>query len=479
MYLWIPLKKTIFATANDLLTYEMKKNFAILSFLVLLLLVVSQIIWIIQIAERDKNRFKGELSATINNVVKYQATKQTYELFEIDPELPSITIETVNPDSLPAHAKSYGSYETGSFEENNSLAQFLEGAMTEMLLEKKSLDLHVTDSLFRSNFPYASELLAYSLKMRQNNITVDSLIYGNNAAKQLDNTAKGVYITIPLGTSGTYQFVSQYVFKPAVVTRRLMNLVWLSGVAVIAVACILFALLFQLQRQMNRLQRQEKRVRGIIHDLKSPLSYIYSMLESFDIKGKNAILTEGKSRVKRLSDSIERMLMEVRLDDKKNAALQRESYNLTEHCMEIAKDLQLIHKEKKIAITITITPEAQMLYVDPFYFDNCLRNLLENSIKYSENDPVIIITGQKEKNKIVISVADNGKGIPQKEQRSIFNSFYRSSSQSAVKGHGLGLSSVEGIVKAHGGNIHLQSDEGKGSIFTITIKDTSGMLKSK
>ncbi|SEA01123.1 Histidine kinase-, DNA gyrase B-, and HSP90-like ATPase [Porphyromonadaceae bacterium KH3R12] len=449
----------------------MKKRFAISTLLVLLLLVVSQIIWIRQVAERDKSRFREEVNASINDIVKYQATKQTYELFEIDPESPSITITAVNPDSLSANAKSYGSYETESYEENTSIANFLEAAMTEMLLEENTLDLNRIDSLFRNNFLHTSELSAYSFITKEKDTTTDSLYFGINAMQQLNDTTKGVYITVPLGTSGTYRFVSHFIFKPATDTRRMTILVIISGVAVVAVALIFFVLLVQLQRQMHRLYSQEKRVRGIIHDLKSPLSYIFSMLGFFEMEDKNNLLAEGKSRVKQLSDNIERMLSEVKLNEKKSAALQREPYDLAQHCREISHDLEMIYKEKDITMTFTIAREAQVIYVDPFYFDSCLRNLLDNAIKYSGDAPVITLTAGKEKNRILIRVADNGMGIPKKDQRRIFTSFFRSPRQSSVKGHGIGLSSAKQIVKAHGGNIGLKSEEGKGTVFTISIPD--------
>lgn len=246
-------------------------------------------------------------------------------------------------------------------------------------------------------------------------------------------------------------------------------LVALLGVAVVAVAIILFVLMYQLQRQMVRLQSQETRIRGIVHDLKSPLSYIYSMLGLFEMENESNILAEGKSRVKRLSDNIERMLSEVKLKEKKGAALQRESYDLEKHCQEIFDDLQLIYKEKEIAMTFSIEPEARTIHVDSFYFDSCLRNLLDNAIKYSGNAPVIRLTAKKKKKRILIAVADNGPGIPGKEQRSIFHSFFRSSNQSSVKGHGIGLASVKQIVKAHGGTVQLESEPGKGCLFTISI----------
>lgn len=456
---------------NCLLIAVMNKHFVISALMVLFLLIVSQILWIRQVAERDKSRFREELNASINDIVKYQATKQTYELFEIDPKSPSITLERVHPDSVSANTKSYGSYETDSYEENSSIANFLEAAMTEMLLVEDSLDLYMIDSLFQTNFPYASELLAYSLKTEKKEKTIESLYFGENYVQLPADTTKGVYVTIPLGTSGTYRFVSHFIFKPTTATQRMTMLVIISGVAVVAVAFILFVLLFQLRRQMNRLHLQEMRVRGIIHDLKSPLSYIYSMLGLLEMEEENNLLAEGKSRVKRLSNNIERMLSEVKLKEKKNGALQRESYNLEEHFRDISDDLQRIYKEKEITMTFTIEPEARTMYVDPFYFDSCLRNLLDNAIKYSGNAPVIRLAAKKEKNRILIAVADNGAGIPKKEQRRIFTSFFRSPLQSSVKGHGIGLESVKLIVKAHGGNIKLESEPGKGSVFTMSIPD--------
>jgi hypothetical protein len=172
----------------------MKKRSAISALLVLFLLIASQIIWIRQVAERDKSRFREELNASINNIVKYQATKQTYKLFEIDPESPSITLERVHLDSVSANAKSFGSYETESYKENTSIANFLEAAMTEMLLAKDTLNLYPIDSLFRSNFLYTSELSAYSFTTKEKDKTLDSLYFGINATQQLNDTTKGVYI---------------------------------------------------------------------------------------------------------------------------------------------------------------------------------------------------------------------------------------------------------------------------------------------
>lgn len=451
----------------------MKKRFAIFAFFVLFLLIVSQSVWVNQVLERDKSRFKEEVKISINDIVKYQTTMQAYNSLGTNPETPSITIETVDSDIVPDNIKVYGNYETTKYERESTISGFIESVLAERLLEKENLNLQIIDSLFRDDFEYAPELLAYSLKTTKYNETTDSLYFGNNAIKQLNDTTKGVFITIPLGTSGTYRFVSHFVFKPSTITRRLVGLAAMSGVAIIAVAIFVFLLLYQLQRQMFRLQSQEKRVRGIVHDLKSPLSYIFSMLGFFELNEKNeqrnTLILEGKSRVKGLSDRIERMLSEVKLNENNKVNLQRDDYDIEVNCRKIISDLQLIYKEKNIAVTFAIESDAKSVFVDAFYFDNCLRNLLDNAVKYSDDTPVITIEVQKEKKHTAIHIGDNGMGIPQKDQHLVFTSFFRSSAHPTIKGHGIGLSSVQQTVKAHGGKIKVKSKEGRGSVFTIIL----------
>ncbi|MDO5665050.1 MAG: HAMP domain-containing sensor histidine kinase [Bacteroidia bacterium] len=378
----------------------------------------------------------------------------------------------MNTDSTIQNEKTYGSFNTSEYDKSSSLSQFIEAAMAEKLLEEEPLNLSIIDSLLHVNFPYASEFSVYSLKMKKGQETTNLLYYGKNVEKQLNDTTKGAFIAIPLGTSGTHLFVSRFVFKPSIITRRLTALIVMSGIAVIAVAILLFVLLFQLKRQIVRLQVHEKRVRGIVHDLKSPLAYVYSMLGLFELSEPTSEqLVIGKSRVKRLSGNIERMLEEIQFNEKKHATLQRKPYNLEQHCSEIAEDLQLIYKEKSIRVIYALSPEAQTICADAFYFDSCLRNLLDNAIKYSGESPIITVTSKREKNKIFIAIADNGVGIAKKEQQLVFTSFFRSAQHALVAGHGLGLQSVQQIVKAHGGKITLISKIGNGSIFTICIPD--------
>ena len=99
-----------------------------------------------------------------------------------------------------------------------------------------------------------------------------------------------------------------------------------------------------------------------------------------------------------------------------------------------------------------------------------MRNLLENAIKYSDDNVVIKLDISVIENHIQFTVEDNGWGIPRKYRRKIYRHFFRSpEAEKTQRGYGVGLSQVKQIVEKHGGTIELQSQEGVGSIFTFTL----------
>ena len=102
---------------------------------------------------------------------------------------------------------------------------------------------------------------------------------------------------------------------------------------------------------------------------------------------------------------------------------------------------------------------------------NVFVNILDNAIKYNDNQPQIFIKTKNLKNKIVIEVIDNGIGMSKSVQNKIFDKFYRKHTGDLhdVKGHGLGLAYVKKIINFHGGEINVQSLIERGSTFTIKL----------
>ena len=112
---------------------------------------------------------------------------------------------------------------------------------------------------------------------------------------------------------------------------------------------------------------------------------------------------------------------------------------------------------------------------DQFRISEILNNLLYNAVDFSpEKTGEIHITVAKEGGLMKFSVQDNGVGIPEDKQPSLFNKFYQASTESVTRrygGTGLGLSICKGLVEGMGGSIWVQSKPGEGSTFHFTIKE--------
>ncbi|MGZ3427173.1 MAG: sensor histidine kinase, partial [Polyangia bacterium] len=119
-----------------------------------------------------------------------------------------------------------------------------------------------------------------------------------------------------------------------------------------------------------------------------------------------------------------------------------------------------------------IADHLPLIDVDPEAMSEALLNVMSNALRYTPRDKKeISVRAVKRDKEIVISISDNGPGIPQHEQSRIFEKFYRVVDPALpdVDGTGLGLAMVHHIVRAHRGRITVQSDVGKGAAFHIVL----------
>jgi signal transduction histidine kinase len=125
-----------------------------------------------------------------------------------------------------------------------------------------------------------------------------------------------------------------------------------------------------------------------------------------------------------------------------------------------------------------LTPDAQIfepiepahqliVYGDASLLSQIFCNLLSNAVKYSPEGAVIEASAAREDEQIVVSIKDQGIGIPEAEREQVFERYFRGSNTSGIGGSGVGLSLVRSIVDLHKGSILLESIEGKGSRFTL------------
>ncbi len=247
---------------------------------------------------------------------------------------------------------------------------------------------------------------------------------------------------------------------------------------------LIFCLVYQIltirkQRHIEAI-RQEF-LHTMIHELKRPISTL-KMCVSFmgnermmqDTESMQRILASSHNELDNLTSYFSK-LRDITLNDVAEIPLVKSRFSLRsliEEC--IGKQNIPCGKEVKMEIVAANDVEA---WVDRMHIGNIVCNLLENAIKYSREVVTIRIDYQQRTDGLLqITVADNGIGIANADQRYVFDKFYRSETvkDMAIPGIGLGLSYVKLLVEAHGGTITFESIEGQGTSFTILIPQTDG-----
>lgn len=209
---------------------------------------------------------------------------------------------------------------------------------------------------------------------------------------------------------------------------------------------------------------------GVTHDLKNPINNIkmaVEFMENYQVKQESqAKLLEAIRTSAHRAEALIRDLLDINLI---------KSGNKLPINPEVSDILKLISQsvnsfETETQQRIKVDAQCSELkgYWDSSMIIRAIDNLLQNAIKYGdENAPISVLLS---KSPIYASVAvhNEGKTIPEEKRASLFNRFYRADEDHA-SGWGLGLSLVQGIVDAHGGKIDLLSEEGKGTTFTLRI----------
>lgn len=448
----------------------MKKNtlLIVISILSIILLMLSQIAWIHLLVEKDKDKLEIELNKSLQSILSFALSK---EVGDNPSGKLSIELVPLDPSTIPEDAIMKGSFDTKEYNSDKNIGTFLVGMYAEELLSENKIRIEPIDSLFRKEFSSYSQIEAYTMSFQKGDSTLRKMSRGDKASYLLKNKDKGFTIVLPIGDSGKYSFKAHLLYKPTLFTRQMRSLSIVSAFAIILISLLMIYQLYRLKRKSDELITHKKVVNGIIHDLKSPLAYVFTQLGVFekienDIEKKKK-LEISKIRVKYLSDKIEMLLSALRGKGNK-LELKVSYYAFNQKCKEMMDELSVIYRNKQINYTIEPLEEI-IIKADPVYFDACVRNLLDNALKYSGDNPIIHVRAEQNKDEVRITFADNGKGISENEMKKVFYEFYRAETDASLKSHGIGLAFTKQIIQAHSGKISLDSTLGKGSIFTIIL----------
>ncbi len=226
------------------------------------------------------------------------------------------------------------------------------------------------------------------------------------------------------------------------------------------------------------------------HELRTPLTLILSPLEEL-VKPQSETTTGIRSKLEPILKNARKLLLLVNqlMDLQKNQSgtltLQLASTGINAFLQEIYYAFKQIAENKQIDFRYEAPAGEYFFTYDPSLLEKALFNLLSNAFKFTsagESVRLILIVSE-ENNMFSIQVADTGKGIPVSEYEQIFTPFYQvdatAQAKENINGTGIGLSLTQSIVHLHHGEISVQPNSPKGSIFTLTIPNNEAeLLKS-
>ncbi|MCF1749476.1 sensor histidine kinase [Mariniradius sediminis] len=244
----------------------------------------------------------------------------------------------------------------------------------------------------------------------------------------------------------------------------------------IVIFCFVYAIKVII-RQKNLSDIKNDFINNMTHEFKTPIATVSLAVEALqdpDLMNQEAFrkryISVIKDENKRLGSQVEKVLQAATLD-KKEFKLKLEEINLEEILDGARRQFELQVENKGGEITFESELGYPLIRADAFHLSHIFNNLLDNANKYCKEKPVIRIKAWEEGEHAFISIQDNGIGMNKDAQRKIFDKFYRvpTGNLHDVKGFGLGLSYVKTMLEAHKGEINVQSEPGKGSIFTIKL----------
>ncbi len=228
-----------------------------------------------------------------------------------------------------------------------------------------------------------------------------------------------------------------------------------------------------IERLDRSFSSQQSFIQDIYYELKAPLELLTKEIERAVNKKHseeeyNAVLCKGLEELAKFSVIIEDLLILAKFDNSQ-MPLEIKKINLNHLLEETLHSIKERAAQKDIAVS-SFLQDTIMLDGDETQFIKLFANLLGNAIKYTHRKGQVIVSAHKDGNLAKITVSDTGVGMPEDELSYIFDRFYQIKKTPNDKhGFGLGLSIAKSIVESHKGKITVESQVGKGSVFTVLL----------
>ncbi len=274
----------------------------------------------------------------------------------------------------------------------------------------------------------------------------------------------------------TYYFGVKFPTRPGYVLGQMQLSLIFAVILLITISFFIYAM-YTILRQKRLSEMQKDFINNMTHEFKTPISTIRissevflndPLVQSSDRRIQYARIISEQNR--RLNLQVEKVL-QLAKGEKSSFELKVGRLELKAVLEEVISNIRVRLEENRGEIH-TQLPEGNMeVLADDFHLRNILYSLFDNSIKYCKREPMLQVELRNLGKTAILSIKDNGIGIPKAYQAKIFEKFYRVPTGNIhdVKGFGLGLYYVKGVCQAHKWKLKLESEEGEGTKVSIII----------
>ena len=259
---------------------------------------------------------------------------------------------------------------------------------------------------------------------------------------------------------------------------------WLFIILLLLMAAAVIGTLVYAMRVRSRTQRLMRQVEetrslfftNVVHQLRSPLSAIMGAIDGITVKdeqGHDAVRSENAEIIKRQGENLLMLVDRILQVGSVRSALRDPEWrsgDLVAFVRMMVESYREQCVERQIELTYAPRENDAEVEIVPSYLKTIIGSLIENAIAYSREYGKIVITTKVDGDKYTIRVADDGMGIDKVDLPHVFEPFYRASAaEQIVDGIGIGLTVVRDMTMALGGTVGVDSEGGKGAVFTVTL----------
>ena len=444
----------------------------------------------------DTTNIKGILLYSYDDVSN-EATIYQNGILEESFKVPSLFFDIGGLDSLNisriTNQKQIKVFKKSTFENNLQIAP--EKTVMEYRkmdeIEKKVFEITYRD-LF-NNYPIYKRVSTADIsaflkrQLSENGIDIDFefAIYDKDLSTKVQSnnfelnpkTTYGVPMFLDNNNESNFKLYVDFPERKKFLWSSILTMTILSIVFTLIIILAYTNAVYQIIKQRQISQIKTDFINNMTHEFKTPIATISLALDAMrnpkmiDDKEKTArYLKMIKDENKRMHAQVENVLRISKLE-RNELNISKDRIKLHDLIEDAVSHVELIVEDRRGYVKCHLNAEKSSVLANETHFTNVLVNILDNAIKYSDDEPKIDVTTENVGNNIILKIADHGNGMTKQVQKKVFEKFYREHTGNVhnVKGHGLGLAYVKQMIEDHQGHVSVESEKGKGSTFIIKL----------